>query len=39
MKSYSRGSMIVQTILTDMEFNSTKNELMGKTSVNTSSEK
>ena len=35
MKSYGRGSMIVQTILMDMEFDSTKYELMVKTVVNT----
>ena len=36
MKIYDRGSMIVQTILMYMEFDSTKYELMGKTMVNTS---
>jgi len=39
MQLYSRGSMIVQTILMDMEFDSTVNELMGKTVVNTSAAK
>ena len=35
-KLYGRGSMIVQTISMDMEFDSTTDELMGKTVVNTS---
>ena len=39
MKLYDRGSMIVQTILMYMEFDSTKYELMGKTMVNTSAAK
>ena len=39
MKLYSRGSMIVQTILMDMEFDSTKDGLMGKTVVNNSAAK
>ena len=36
---YGRRNMIVQTILMDMEFDSTKDELMGKTVVNTSTAK
>ena len=39
MKLYGRGSMIVQNILMDMEFDSTKDELMGKTVVDTSAAK
>ena len=39
MKLYSRGSMIVQNILMDMEFDSTKDELMGKTVVHSSDTK
>ena len=36
---YSRGSMILQTILMDMEFDSTKDELMGRKVVKTSAAK
>ena len=39
MKLYSRGRIIVQTILMDMEFDSTKDELMGKIVFNTSAAK
>ena len=39
IKLYGRGSMIVQTILMDVEFYCTKYELMGKTVVNTSAAK
>ena len=39
MDLYSRGSMIVQTILMDPEFYFTKDELMGKTVVKTSAAK
>ena len=39
MKLYGQGSVISQTILMDMEFDSTKDELMGKTVVNTYSAK
>ena len=39
MKLYGRGSIIVQTILMDMEFDSTKDELMGKPVVNNSAAK
>ena len=39
MKLYGRGSMIVQTILLDMEFDSTKYGIMGKPVVNTFSAK
>ena len=39
MYLYSRGSIIVQTILMDLELNSTKDEFMGKTVVNTSASK
>ena len=39
MKLYSRGRMIVQTILMDMELDSTKDELMRKIVDNTSAAK
>ena len=35
MDFYSRDSMIVKTILMDLEFDYTKDELMGKTVFNT----